>query len=276
MKSLDELNPPRWENLGGFFWDSTYREKERFIDIPGMRGCPHHCTFCKASLSTKVLYHSPEYLLGQITRLHHQFRYEDFFIRDAGYFDHHEQCAQLCTGLKSLKDIVWKCNARVDAMNKEKLMLMKESGCSLISYGAESGNDHTLKRVCKGITTKDIIETTALTKSVGIKVAVYFLLGLPSESLREQLQTLRFAKKLDPDIVYISNFQPLDEHYSKTAFKMTPRIIQKLIKMIFALFIFFKRNKIVYFIKMRVDNPYYNEKHRATALSTAQWCKAYR
>ncbi|MBU1862228.1 MAG: B12-binding domain-containing radical SAM protein [Candidatus Omnitrophica bacterium] len=269
MKTLDELPPPRWENLGGHFWDSTYRERKEFIDIMGMRGCPYKCTFCKASISNKVLYHSPCYMLAQIKILNKEYGYTDFFIRDAGYFDEISRCKELCSGLKEIKGIVWKCNARIDNMNSKKLALMKEAGCSLIAYGAESGNDQTLHKVNKRITTKNIVDTVAITKQAGIQTAVYFLLGLPCESFLDQIRSMAFARKLDPDIIYISQYY----FFKKSEpVKKIERTVKECIKLISVMLLFFwGRKKTAYFSKMRIDTIGANLKHYSISKHKIKW-----
>jgi tRNA A37 methylthiotransferase MiaB len=262
MKSLDELPPPRWENLGGHFWDSTYRERKEFIDIMGMRGCPYGCKFCKSSLSRKVLLHSPEYLLGQIKILNSDFGYTDFFIRDAGYFDDDQRCRQLCEGLKRIEGIIWKCNARVDNMTLDKLKAMREAGCSLISYGVESGNEEVLKEINKGISRKTIIDTVAMTKKAGIKVATYFITGLPQEGFFKRIKSMFFARALKPDILYISQYYSLDaaERFRHSWIKSIRVMLD-----IFLVCLFFLGRKrfITYYCKVRLDRVKYNlENHR--------------
>ena len=252
MKSLDELPPPRWKNLGGHFWDSTYKEREEFIDIMGMRGCAYGCKFCKSSLSRKVLFHSPAYLLEQIKILNSDFGYTDFFFRDAGYFDNDLRCQELCKGLRQIKGIIWKCNARVDNMTLDKLKTMKEVGCSLISYGVESGNEEVLKEINKGIDKKTIINTVAMTKKVGIKVATYFIVGLPQEGYYKRIKSMIFAKTLNPDILYISQYYSLDaaERFRRSWIKPIRGILD-----IFLIILFFLGRKrfIIYYCKFRLD-----------------------
>jgi len=262
MKSLDELPYPRWENLGGYFWDSTYRERKEFIDIIGMRGCPYGCKFCKSSLSGKVLLHSPAYLLEQIKILNRDFGYTDFFIRDAGYFDDDLRCAEICKGLRQMKGIIWKCNARVDNMTLDKLKTMKESGCTLISYGVESGNEDILKEINKGINRKAIIDTVAVTRKAGIKVATYFIIGLPQEGYFKKIKSMFFAKALNPDILYISQYYSLDaaERFRHSWIKSIRVMLD-----IFLVSLFFLGRKrfITYYCKVRLDRVKYNlENHR--------------
>jgi radical SAM superfamily enzyme YgiQ (UPF0313 family) len=257
MKSLDELPPPRWENLGGHFWDSTYRERKEFINLMGMRGCPYNCKFCRSSLSKKFLFHSPAYLLEQVKILNSNFGYTDFFIRDAGYFDDDLRCAEFCKGLGRIKGIIWKCNARVDNMRLDKLKTMKEAGCTLISYGVESGNDEVLKEINKGINRKTIIDTVAMTKKAGIKVATYFIMGLPQEGFFRKIKSMFFAKTLNPDILFISQYYSIyaDERTSRS-WKKT---IWKILDVFLVILLFLGRKKIItYYCKARLDRVKYN------------------
>ncbi|MFH1396975.1 MAG: radical SAM protein [Candidatus Omnitrophota bacterium] len=268
MKSLDELPPPRWEKLGGYFWDSPYRQRREFIDIPGMRGCPYNCGFCKSSLSKKVLSHSPSYLLEQIRVLHADFGYADFFIRDAGYFDDDLRCQQLCEGLKEIKGIIWKCNARIDNMSLEKLKLMKDSGCSLISYGGESGNDETLKIENKRISTEDIKQTIAITKESGIKVAVYFILDFPSESFRDKLRTLIFARGLNADVLYINQYYLLKD---AGRIKTIITSFELLLNILLASLLLMNNSNVVYLRKIRINNIGANLGHYFIHKSKIKW-----
>ena len=257
MKNLDELPPPRWKNIHGHSWDSTYRQRKEFIDIMGMRGCVYGCKFCKSSLSNKVLFHSPEYLLGQIEILNRDFGYTDFFFRDAGYFDDDSRCQQLCRGLSQLKGVTWECNARIDNMSSDKLETMKKAGCFLVSYGVESGNDEVLKEINKGIDKKAIIKTVAMTKEAGIKAATYFIIGLPQEGFLKRIKSMFFAKSLNPDILYISQYYSLKpaEQFSRS-WKKKMRLILDIL-LVFLLFLGRKRF-ITYYCKFRLDRLKYN------------------
>ena len=67
-----------------------------------------------------------------------------------------EWVIEICNKLiKENLPIAWRCTARVELIDEELIKLMKKSGCYLIAFGVESGNDTSLKFLQKGFTTKD-------------------------------------------------------------------------------------------------------------------------
>ncbi len=93
----------------------------------------------------------------------------------------------------------WVCNSRVDTINYELATEMKASGCELVSFGVESGNEGVLESSKKGITLNQIREGIAATKRAGILTFAYFIIGLPGETPETIEDTIRFAKEIDPD-----------------------------------------------------------------------------
>jgi len=96
------------------------------------------------------------------------------------------------------KKIRWTCASRMDMVDEELLKAMKQAGCWQISYGVESGVQRLLDLINKGEKLEDMEKAFTLTKKVGITIRGFFMLGLPTETYQESLQTINFAKKLDP------------------------------------------------------------------------------
>ena len=53
-----------------------------------------------------------------------------------------------------------------------------------------------LDLIKKGITLQEVRKTVTLTKKAGIQIRASFILGLPTETRQESLQTIRFARSL--------------------------------------------------------------------------------
>ena len=97
--------------------------------------------------------------------------------------------------------IDWIGNARVDEVRPDLLAKMKKSGCRLMSFGIESGNQKVLDGTRKGITLQQSLDGIRMVKKSGITSFAYFILGMPGETKETIAETIAFAKKLDADYV---------------------------------------------------------------------------
>jgi radical SAM superfamily enzyme YgiQ (UPF0313 family) len=106
---------------------------------------------------------------------------------------------QLCGGIikRGLnKKIVWEVSSRVDVVDKEVLLRMKEAGCKNLGFGIESGDPEILKKIGKNTNPEKIIEAINLCNEVGIQVGTTFILGHPYETDESIMKTINFAKRL--------------------------------------------------------------------------------
>ena len=93
------------------------------------------------------------------------------------------------------------CEARVDNIDLEMLLLMKKAGCVRIAYGIESGVQKLLDNIRKGFTLGQTRRAVELTKRTGIEIIAYFMIGLPGETVELSRQTVNFAMEIDADFV---------------------------------------------------------------------------
>ena len=123
------------------------------------------------------------------------FIWADTFTADRRYV--RELCRAICeSGMR----ISWTCNSRVDTIDQETLLLMKEAGLWMVSYGLESGSDAILAASGKGITVAQSREAVELAHRLGIRVAGHFMFGLPGETEETMAETLALALALPIDI----------------------------------------------------------------------------
>jgi len=176
--------------------------KGPFTFIVTSRGCPAGCTYCikhvNYQYSTRL--RSPKLLMQEMWQLkrlgiHHIHMYADLFTVNR------DQVVELCQRMISENlDVKWTCNSRVDFVDEEMLQLMGKAGCTLISWGIESGNEQILKRAHKGIYPEKAERALIWAKKAGIMNWGYFIIGLPGETAETIRQTIDFSKKLPLDI----------------------------------------------------------------------------
>jgi len=178
--------------------------KEPQTTIQTGRGCPAKCIFCVVPKTTggRLRGRSPKNVVNEIQECVEKFSINNFFFRADTFTWSKKWVIEVCEEiLERDLNIKWVCNSRVDTVDKERLRLMKAAGCWAISFGAESGNQEILNILKKGITLRDIRNAVELCREFGITAILYFFFGTPWETKKTALQTIEFAKEVDPDFV---------------------------------------------------------------------------
>ena len=166
------------------------------------RGCPYQCIFCsRPTEGTAFRAHSAERVVEEIEQLATKYGIKDIQIFDDTFSLIPSRVEKICQGIIDKKlDVWWNCMTRVDKINPELLNLMKKAGCYEIGFGIESGSDRILQFIKKATTTDAVRKGVKMTKDAGIDVRGFFMIGFPTETKDEILQTINFAKELDVDV----------------------------------------------------------------------------
>jgi len=72
----------------------------------------------------------------------------------------------------------------------------------------EAGTQKILNVLKKGITLEMVEKAFKLTRKAGIQTAGYFMIGSPTETKKDIMETIEFMKKLKPDYVHITITTP--------------------------------------------------------------------
>lgn len=99
-------------------------------------------------------------------------------------------------------DFKWSCWSRaIPKMTGETLKLMGAAGCSMITYGVDSGSDKVLRDMRKATRSDLMARIMTDTESAGIAASVNVILGYPSETQQDREQTVDFLFQINPNIV---------------------------------------------------------------------------
>ncbi|MFC1576803.1 B12-binding domain-containing radical SAM protein [Candidatus Omnitrophota bacterium] len=203
---IDSLGLPAWDIIR----PETYPESQhgaffkKFPIAPVMitRGCPFSCTFCAAGVVSgkKVRKRSIDSVLGEIRLLYDDFGIREFHIIDDNFTMDKAYAKEFLKRLKALSldiSLAVPNGVRMDTLDEEMLILMKEAGLYLISLGIESGSDRILRLMKKSISTSKIRECVKMINDSGIDAAGFFILGFPGDTIWSMLKTLSFSLQLD-------------------------------------------------------------------------------
>lgn len=190
------------------------------------RGCTHHCQYCCFSALGRmcVRMHSIERVVAELEYIAaHQKRTGEHYpvaIQDDAFTLLPQRAKALCQAIVDRKlNLVFSCSTRADTVDEELIGLMREAGFSSIAFGLESAVPSVLRAIGK-VRPPDwhdpdlaperqfldrVRSSVLLAKRCGFKVGVSIILGLPTETPADGVETLRFVKKLHVD-TYTHNF----------------------------------------------------------------------
>jgi radical SAM superfamily enzyme YgiQ (UPF0313 family) len=173
------------------------------------RGCPYKCIFCdRPHLGKRFRARSARNVVDEMAECV-EMGIKEFFLYDDTFSIDRQRARDVCDEILSRGlDISWDIRTRVDNVNQELLEKLKEAGCRRIHYGVESGNAEILKVLRKGITIEQVKEAFKMTKEAGITTLAYFMIGSPRETKSQILETIEFAKKLNPDFAHFTITTP--------------------------------------------------------------------
>jgi anaerobic magnesium-protoporphyrin IX monomethyl ester cyclase len=198
---LDELPPPARDLVHEEDYFLPILNRPYTLVVPS-RGCPHHCTYCTAPMyyGKRLRQRTPSRVVDEIEEIARRGVVNDFVMWSDTFTLDKRFVLELCGELRRRNlGIRWMSNSRVDSIDEEIAMAMKEAGCTGISFGMESGVQEILDNVRKGTTLEQGRRAVRTVKNAGIQTLGHFMLGLPGETRETIRQTIDYAKEVDPD-----------------------------------------------------------------------------
>ncbi len=192
-----------------------YERKMEFLNVEPVdimsiiRGCPFNCAFCETRKmwGPTCRFFSPQRVVDEIKFMRDKYGSEGIYFINDNFTIRKKESIELCELMKKEHvDIPWICDTRADMITQELLVKMREAGCKTIWFGIESGSPRILERINKHITLEQTEKTLRLVRKEGIQIATSFILGVPGETIAEMEETLKFAKKLNPDLCQFNIF----------------------------------------------------------------------
>jgi radical SAM superfamily enzyme YgiQ (UPF0313 family) len=233
----DQLPDLPYETLNKFYPVKRYLGKTylgtKTIAYHSSMGCPFQCSFCAVVpiYGGRWKGKSAEKIYQDIKFLKDKFGGNAIEFHDNNFFVSEKRVVEFSKLIKPEK-MVWWGEGRIDTIDKysdDSLALMREAGCKMIFFGAETGNDAILKKMNKGgLQSGEQIRAFAARMSRFDIIPEYsFVLGTPADSpelvmkqIDEEIKFIREIKAINPKteiIIYVYSPVPTEgsEMYTK-------------------------------------------------------------
>jgi len=177
-----------------------------FVTIIAGRGCMYNCSYCQPAermiFGRKVRRRSVSGILKELGILQEQYHFQSFMFHDDCLTEDREWVVEFCRAyIEGGFTQPFFCQSRADIIvkNEDMVALMAEAGLRGYFIGFESGSDRVLRFIRKGTKRVQNIEAARICRKYGISVWANYMMGLPTETREEVLETISMLKEIDPD-----------------------------------------------------------------------------
>ncbi|MBK8846922.1 MAG: B12-binding domain-containing radical SAM protein [Bacteroidetes bacterium] len=230
---LDTLSPLPYTKLNELYPFQKYLGKTylgtKTIAYHSSFGCPFTCSFCAVvpiynarwkGKSAKLIYQDIKFLKDHFGGNAIEFHDNNFFVS--------EKRTTEFANLIMHDNMTWWGEGRIDTIDKysdHSLETIRKSGCKMIFFGAETGNDKLLKMMDKGgtQTAEQIRRFANRMHQFDIIPEYSFVLGMPAptqelvwEQIRSDIDFIKQIKDTNPDaeiIIYV--YSPVPQEGSE-------------------------------------------------------------
>jgi radical SAM superfamily enzyme YgiQ (UPF0313 family) len=206
MEDLNQLPLPH-------FFSEWLPDYKRWYGLEAARGCYGRCTYCvsgQKKFFKKMRFRSNEHVMREIDHAYQHFQFKHLAFLDVNATAQRKNFNALLEMLaECYPELEVGIQDRPDTFNEETAELLSRfKGGSLIWFGFETGSPNMLKFLNKQVDLSTVKGAIDLCKKYGIKTAAMMIIGIPTETEEDILQTYDLVKYADPEILVVNILSP--------------------------------------------------------------------
>ena len=176
-----------------------------FVTVIAGRGCVYNCSFCqpaeKIIFGDKVRRRSVDNVIDELKLLREKLNFNSLMMHDDCLTEDRSWVTEFCDKYRKngfRQPFVCQSRADIICKNEDMVKLMAKTGLAMFLIGFESGNQRVLNFLRKGTTVEHNYRANDICKKYGIRVWANYMLGIPTETKEEALDTLHMIQKIKP------------------------------------------------------------------------------
>jgi radical SAM superfamily enzyme YgiQ (UPF0313 family) len=189
-ENVNQLPAPNYDG----FPLGRYLSPEPVLPVQFSRGCYYKdCAFCALTLDHQNFRQKePARTIEELAWLKQRYGAQYFFFTDECFAlsPTKRLCQQM---IERQLDVKWTCEMRFEKnLTRDLLASMRDAGCLKIVFGLESFNQRVMDFMKKGIKQEWVRRIADDCVDLGIAVHCYIIVGFPTETEEEALETMNF------------------------------------------------------------------------------------
>lgn len=192
----------------------------RGTDYIATYGCPNNCSFCNLAYIYNKKWFAKEIkeIVEDIKELSNRANISYLTFSDDNFFVNRSFVLSFCKSLISQNlGLKWEANAHaghfLKTFHDQDIEFIKESGCTMIKIGAESGDQEVLDKINKKSTVEDNLNIVRVLSKHDISLRFFTMIAFPfnpNKDFNKTLSLLTRARLINPKIDFnINIYKPL-------------------------------------------------------------------
>lgn len=225
LNPLPDITRQTWPFFDGIDYPAIIRANRGFAETIVGRGCPMKCNYChNAAILDTIRELTPgrvrnraycrqrsvDDVIGELEQFKR--RYPDdlkaFNFGDDRFASSREWLEEFSAAYTAAIGLPFICNAIAGHLDDRMARLLAEAGCYMVKFGVESGSQRVRKEIlARQLSEARLRESVTLLRNLGVNTRAYVMLGMPTETHQEMLDTVKLCAALGfdsvrPSIVY--------------------------------------------------------------------------
>lgn len=213
IKDLSTLPIPDRDAIPIEKYLNTWKQHHgmRTLNISTQRGCPYTCKWCSTAVyGQSYRRNSPQKVVEEIQFLIDKYSVEALWFVDDVFTVSHKWLTELHAEFKEHSLVIpFEIITRAERLNDEVLMQLKEMGCFRIWIGAESGSQRIIDKMDRRVDLKTVQQMINRTEALGMEAGTFIMVGYPTETHEDLLQTMEHIKAANPSYLTITKAYPI-------------------------------------------------------------------
>lgn len=200
-KKLPAVPRPAWElfPLDEYFRfaDSFGVNRGRAMPVLATRGCPYKCSFCSSPQmwTTRYVVREPEEVADEIADYVERYGVRNVNFCDLTAITKRQWTLRFCDALEErAPGLIWQLpvGTRAEALDREVLQRLWDTGCRNITYAPEAGGERMLEIYDKRVDLDMILASLREAKKIGLVTKINIIVGHPEERWGDLWKSFRF------------------------------------------------------------------------------------
>lgn len=207
VENINDLPIPDWDQLLKSEYSFSFGDK--VAHIFSTRGCPYDCFYCCSPTiyGINVAERDITKVIDEVRMLQNKHKINSLYFFDPTFTLNRNRALALAKELRKF-DLNWTCQTRVDRVDSQLLVNLKQAGCNQISFGIEAGDVNVHNKLGKRTDVNQNALAIKMAHDTGMTVKAFLMGALPDDTWSSVDNFKNFIIKNKPDSWLYSTFIP--------------------------------------------------------------------